>query len=734
MSASSCPHQHARPPPCPPRPLLAQASRVASRVKGWPHGHVEPAETKGSPGGTAGELSAESPPPVPGPSAHFVSHGELVPEEMLKEIGPDEALRLLQSDREKGLTSAEVQRRLELFGPNEVPEKKRNKFLVFLSFMWNPLSWVMEAAAIVAIAVANGGGEPPDWEDFLGIVVLLLINATIGFFEENSASNAVAALKARLAPTARALRDGEVQEVQSASLVPGDVIYLKLGDCVPADAKIIGGEPLKVDQSALTGESLPATAGPGDDVFSGSTIKTGEAEAAVTATGPNTFFGRAAGLVDTAETSSHFQQLLTAIGGFCIVYILVFLIVLVVTMYAAMNYPYRTGVSNGLVLLIGGVPIAMPTVLSVTLAIGASHLARKKAIVTRITAIEELSGLNMLCSDKTGTLTLNRLTVNTALMQQMGLCYGHTVTPAASLLYAARAARVSNPDAIDRAIVEALGELPEEDYDATGAPEVHLDSSSGESDVAAPALQSSARLGGGTGASTNLGEGSVDGTAAEGAGGDEGDEDDGTPDDAPEGTKSASAASLKLGQRRARAGIQELHFMPFDPVGKRTQSTFLETRTGRAYRVTKGAPQIILDLCLPLPHDEQALELSKLLGMDASQLDVLRGTVNGDIDALATRGYRALGVAICNVPALDVEVPSSEDNSDANEFRSNASPLEASVAPGEQWELLAMLPVFDPPRHDTAETIKRAQDLGVEVKMITGDQVRDAFVREREWG
>ncbi|KAF2560942.1 hypothetical protein F2Q70_00018883 [Brassica cretica] len=180
----------------------------------------------------------------------------------LENVPIEEVFESLRCSRE-GLTTAAADERLALFGHNKLEEKKESKFLKFLGFMWNPLSWVMEAAAIMAIALANGGGKPPDWQDFVGIITLLVINSTISFIEENNAGNAAAALMARLAPKAK---------------------------------------------SSLTGESLPVTKGPGDGVYSGSTCKQGELEAVVIATGVHTFFGKAAHLVDTTNQVGHFQQ------------------------------------------------------------------------------------------------------------------------------------------------------------------------------------------------------------------------------------------------------------------------------------------------------------------------------------------------------------------------------------------------------------------------------------------
>ncbi|PQQ08501.1 ATPase 11 plasma membrane-type [Prunus yedoensis var. nudiflora] len=209
----------------------------------------------------------------------------------LENIPIEEVFENLRCSKE-GLSSEAAEERLTIFGHNKLEEKQESKFLKFLGFMWNPLSWVMEAAAIMAIALANGGGKPPDWQDFVGIITLLVINSTISFIEENNAGNAAAALMARLAPKAKVLRDGRWNEQDAAVLVPGDIISIKLGDIVPADARLLEGDPLKIDQSALTGESLPVTKSPGDGVYSGSTCKQGEIEAVVIATGVHPSSGK----------------------------------------------------------------------------------------------------------------------------------------------------------------------------------------------------------------------------------------------------------------------------------------------------------------------------------------------------------------------------------------------------------------------------------------------------------
>lgn len=187
-------------------------------------------------------------------------------------------LCLILQCTEKGLTSAEAKERLAIYGPNKLPEESRSSLLVFLGYMWNPLSWAMEAAAIIAIALL-------DYADFALIVALLLVNATISYVEESSADKAIKALTSALAPRAKVLRDGNVETIEACDLVPGDVIIIKFGDIVPADVKILkehGVEdihnetPLQVDQAALTGESLPVKKFSGEVCFSGSTIKMGD--------------------------------------------------------------------------------------------------------------------------------------------------------------------------------------------------------------------------------------------------------------------------------------------------------------------------------------------------------------------------------------------------------------------------------------------------------------------------
>jgi H+-transporting ATPase len=375
------------------------------------------------------------------------------------------ALKRLDVTEKDGLTSQQVEERIQQYGLNALPDGKENECLKFLSFAWNPLSWVMESAALVSIILSNGPtpwlcssadlgctttNAAPDWEDFLGIIILLFLNSTIGYYEENQAGKAVGKLMDQLTREYKVKRDGQWTTVETKYLVPGDIITIKLGDVIPADCKLLDAEPMKIDQSALTGESLPSTKYPGNEIYSGSLVKQGEAEALVYATGLNTFFGKAANLVATTQGHGHLQQVLTRIGFFCMSYITTWMFILLGVLYGYHHFDYRRGIDMVLVILIGGVPIAMPTVLSVTMAIGVNELAKERAVVTRITAVEELAGMDILCSDKTGTLTLNHLTV-----RDPSVCAPFTTQDV--LTCAALAARRhGDPDAIDRCIVESL--------------------------------------------------------------------------------------------------------------------------------------------------------------------------------------------------------------------------------------------------------------------------------------
>ena len=235
---------------------------------------------------------------------------------------------------------------------------------------------MIEAAIILSALVHH-------WPDFFIISVLLIANAVVGFWEEYQAGNAIAALKARLAVRARVRRDGAWQTMPPRVLVPGDLIRIRLGDIVPADVRLLEGDPVEVDQSALTGESLPVTRKTGEALFSGSITRKGEADALVYATGPNTYFGKTAQLVEEAHTVSHFQRAVLKIGDYLIV-IAIVLVIIILGVALFRGDRMSTTLQFALVLTAAAIPVAMPTVLSVTMAVGARVLAAKEAIVSRL--------------------------------------------------------------------------------------------------------------------------------------------------------------------------------------------------------------------------------------------------------------------------------------------------------------------------------------------------------------
>jgi H+-transporting ATPase len=462
-----------------------------------------------------------------------------------------------------GLSVAEAKERLAKYGPNEIVEHKINPLLKFLGYYWGPIPWMIEVAVILSGVVRH-------WADFFIILVLLVANGVVGYSEERQAGNAIDALKAKLAKTARVRRGGEWVTPPARELVPGDVIRLRLGDIVPADARLLDGDEVEVDQSALTGESLPITRKPGEAVFSGSILRRGEIGALVYATGAHTYFGKTAELVQDVRTVSHFQRAVLKIGNYLIM-LAVVLVTVIVAVSLLRGDPVLTTLQFALVLTVAAIPVAMPTVLSVTMAVGARLLAKKKAVVSRLVAIEELAGVDVLCADKTGTLTQNKLTLGDPFAVA-------GVTPDDVIMSGALASRAENDDPIDLAV-----------------------------------------LGG-------------------------------------------------LKSRNALHGYKVTHFQPFDPVHKRTEATVTGPH-GRTFAVTKGAPQVILDLVTGGATVKKAADAA--------------------VNEFAVRGFRSLGVA-------------------RREGRG-------------KWKLLGVLPLFDPPRRDAASTVVTARSIGVDMKMVTGD-------------
>jgi H+-transporting ATPase len=507
--------------------------------------------------------SAPANSPEPGATPNSGAQGDL------KSLPLEEVEKRLDSSP-GGLTQAEAAKRLTKVGPNELPEKKTNPLLKFLSYFWGPIPWMIEVAVILSAVVKH-------WPDFFIILVLLCTNAVVGFWEERAAGNAIAALKAKLATKTRVKRDGKWVTPPARELVPGDVIQLKQGDIVPADARLLDGDPMSVDQSALTGESLPATRTPGEAVFSGSIVRRGQSDALVYGTGANTYFGKTAQLVEQAQTVSHFQKAVLRIGN----YLIVLAVIMVSAITAVSIYrgdPILSILQFALVLTIAAIPVAMPTVLSVTMAVGARRLSKVKAIVSRLVSIDELAGVDVLCADKTGTLTQNKLTLGDPFCVE-----GKTATQV--ILDAALASRADNDDTIDLAVLKGVKD------------------------------------------------------------------------------------------EQVLKSFEVVHFTPFDPVHKRTEAS-VKGKDGKAFKVTKGAPQVILAL--------------------ADNAGQVKPAVQKAVEGFAARGFRSLGVA---------------------------------RAEGDgKWQLVGVLPLFDPPRDDAKATIASAFAMGVKVKMVTGDAL--AIARE----
>jgi H+-transporting ATPase len=486
----------------------------------------------------------------------------------MKEASVKDLLQELAST-ENGLSASEAKERLDKNGYNEVPKKKVNPILKFLKYFWGPIPWMIEVAAVLSAYIHH-------WEDVWIITALLLLNAVVGFWQEKKADNAIELLKQKLALKARVRRDNNWQMVPARELVPGDIIRIRLGDIVPADAKLVKGDYLQVDESALTGESLPAEKMITDVAYAGSIVRQGEMDALVAATGANSYFGKTTKLVEEAQQHSHFQRAVIKIGDFLIL----LAVSLVAVVFIVALYRHQSILETlqfALVLIVAAIPVALPAVLTVTMAVGATALAKKEAIVSKLVAIEEMAGMDVLCSDKTGTITKNELTV--AEVNSFPGFAEHDVLVIGSL-----ASRKEDQDPIDNAVISRA--------------------------------------------------------------------------------ETTTGAAARLGSFNVTT------FHSFDPVAKRTEATVGDLQ-GNEFKVSKGAPQIIMSL--------------------VANNESIEATVEHQVNSLAAKGYRGLGVA---------RTDSKGD-----------------------WQFVGLIALYDPPREDSAATIRTAQSMGVHVKMVTGDHL-----------
>lgn len=498
--------------------------------------------------------------------------GRLTPEEKSRKSAISEEIQheidaevedFVPSD---GLTSLEAEKLLLKYGRNELPEKKTPKWLIFCQQLYQPMPCMIWIAAIIEACISN-------YLDMGILIGINFANASIAYYELTKAADAVDELKKSLQAIAYVKRDGKISKIDVALLVPGDLIQLNAGSAVPADCRVNEKE-IEVDQAALTGESLPVTRFKGDECLMGSNVVKGEVEGTVTATGANTFFGKTASLLGGEVELSNLQKLLISVVSILTVFSVVLCII--VFCYLISITGALESLSFTIVVLVASIPMAIEIVTTSTLALGSKELSTHGAIVTKLAAIEDMAGMSILCSDKTGTLTQNKMVI-----QDETPLYIDGFSQYSLLRYAAMAAKWKEPpkDALDTLVLNCVDK---------------------------PSLES----------------------------------------------------------------VEQLDYSPFDPIIKRTEASIVEN--GVSFKVTKGAPHVILKLVLA----------------DGIQVGI-NTRVEDDVLKLGERGIRSLAVA-----------------------RTNANG---------KWEFIGLLTFLDPPRFDTKETIARARSHGVMVKMITGD-------------
>jgi len=484
-----------------------------------------------------------------------------------RKISVEETIRLLETSP-NGLTQSEAQERIGRFGRNEVVDKEKNPVLDFLSRYSGPMPWLLELAMALSYILGH-------YLELVIIFALLTINAIIGFLHTRSSRKALDLLKRRLAVKARVLRDGQWVVRDATELVPGDIVGVGLGDLAPADAKLLGDGEVSVDQSALTGESLPVTVRESGIVYSSSIMTRGEARCIVVNTGANTYFGKTAQLVRIAKPVSHQEQIMMAVVKY-MMYLSTAALIIVAADATLVHADILSMLNLALTFLLGAVPVALPAVFAVVLSIGAIELARKGALVTRLDSIEDAASMELLCLDKTGTITQNKLSVSDPISFQ-GFRKEDVV------LMASLASREETKDVIDLTVIEY---------------------------ARASGIDSSA--------------------------------------------------------------YKQVSFTPFDPATKRSEATI--DRRGERFKVTKGAPQVVISICRSMSEET-------------------RTQTNETIEALSQKGYRTIAVATSESYGLD------------------------------SFRLVGLLPLADPPRPDSKTVIEELKTLGVKPKMLTGDNI-----------
>ncbi|MDT7900018.1 MAG: plasma-membrane proton-efflux P-type ATPase [Sulfolobales archaeon] len=361
--------------------------------------------------------------------------------EKLIKATAEEVARSLSVDLGKGLNEDEAQRRLSQFGPNEIQEEKRNPAKDFVKKFWNPTAWILETAAALSYFLGKT-------LDFYVIIALLVFNAVLSFTQEQRANKALELLRRKLQVNARVLRDGQWKVIPARLLVPGDVIRVRLGDFVPADVKLYDGE-VEVDQSALTGESLPVYRKKDDVIYSGSIVRRGEATGVVLFTGKNTYFGRTVELVKIAKPRLRIEKVVNRVVFWMMVMVAALLAASAILILVR-HEDILSFIPFSLILIVAAIPIALPAMFSISLALGSYELSREGVLITKLDAIEGAATMNVLASDKTGTITMNQLSV-------------YDVIPINAdkkevLLYGALASSEASQDPIDIAIIEKAKE------------------------------------------------------------------------------------------------------------------------------------------------------------------------------------------------------------------------------------------------------------------------------------